>query len=145
MRALCRCRIAYLRSFSRCHLFLEVGDTGLYEDVIPRDELLDMAVLHAILIPFGQHFGEVGAELFAAGFLLVDAGFLATLELLEVLKYIHQGHVVGLCVHSDIGQRGDTVGGKGGHAAMSAVEGLDDEVVVTSGHEFVKAGLSGNC
>ena len=41
-------------AFCRGDIFLEVGDAVLNEDVVPGDELLDVAVLHALLIPLGQ-------------------------------------------------------------------------------------------
>ena len=71
------------------HLFLEVGDACFHEDVVPRDEFLDVAVVDALLIPLGEYLGEVGAEFVACGFLLVDAGFLAVL--IQVVEYVHQG------------------------------------------------------
>ena len=37
------------------HLFLEVGNAGFDEDVVPLDELLDVRVLYAVLIPLGQY------------------------------------------------------------------------------------------
>ena len=33
----------------------EVGDTGAYQNVIPRDDLLDIAVVNTLLIPVGKH------------------------------------------------------------------------------------------
>ena len=40
---------------------LEVGDTCLDENVVPRDEFLDVAVLYAVLIPIGEHLAEIVA------------------------------------------------------------------------------------
>jgi len=86
------------------HLFLEVGDACFYEDVVPGDELLDVAVVNTLLIPLREYLGEIGAELVACGFLLVDAGFLAVLKGLQVVEYVHQGHIVGLGEHGDVGE-----------------------------------------
>ena len=47
------------------HLFLEVGDACFHEDVVPGDELLDVAVVDALLIPLGEYLGEIGAEFVA--------------------------------------------------------------------------------
>ena len=91
-------------TFGGGHLFLEVGDACFYEDVVPGDELLDVAVVNALLIPLGEYFGEVGAEFVARGFLLVDAGLLAVLKGLQVLEDVHQGHIVGLGEHGDVGE-----------------------------------------
>ncbi len=49
------------------HVFFEVGDAGLDKDVVPLDEFLDVAVLHTVLIPVGQHLGEVVVQLLGAG------------------------------------------------------------------------------
>ena len=124
---------------------LEVGDAGLDEDVVPGDELLDVTVLHAVLIPLGEYLAEIVAQLLARCFLLVDAGRLAALQVLHVLKDVHQGHIVGLGKHGDVAQRGDAVGGEGGHSLVGIVERLDNQVVVSSGNEFVESGLAGDC
>ena len=42
--------------FSGGLFVLEVGDAGLDEDVVPGDELLDVAVLYALLVPLGENF-----------------------------------------------------------------------------------------
>jgi hypothetical protein len=57
----CRSRFFFFFWFG----ILEVGDTGFDEDIVPGDELFDVAVLNAVLIPFGENFAEVGTELFA--------------------------------------------------------------------------------
>ena len=52
-------------TFGGGHLFLEVGDACFHEDVVPGDELFDVAVVDALLIPLGEYLGEVGAEFVA--------------------------------------------------------------------------------
>ena len=100
--------------------------------------------MDTVAIPLGQHFREVVLQLLRGGFLGIDGGFLALSHGLEILQDVHQGDVVGLSEHSDVCQRRDTVGGEGGHTAMGGIEGLDDEVVLATGNEFVKSGLAGD-
>ena len=86
------------------HLFFEVGYAGLHEDVVPLDELLDVAVLHAVLIPVGQYLREVVVQLFGRSLTEVDARLLAFFQVTHGCKDLHQGDVVRFGKHSDVGQ-----------------------------------------
>ena len=44
---------------------LEVGVTVLHEDIVPLEQLLDVAVVHAVLVEVGQHLREIVAQLLA--------------------------------------------------------------------------------
>ncbi len=44
---------------------LEVGVAVLHEDIVPLEQLLDVAVVHAALVEVGQHFREIVAQLLA--------------------------------------------------------------------------------
>ena len=46
-------------ALSGSKFLFEVGEAGVHQDVIPLDELLDVAVLNALLIPVGQHLREI--------------------------------------------------------------------------------------
>ena len=117
-------------AFRGLHFFFEVGDAGFNEYIIPGDELLDVAGMYAVAVPLGENLREIVLKFLAGGLLGIDGGFLAFLECLEVLQDIHQGDVVGLGEHGDVGQRRDAVGGEGGHAAVRLVKRLGDQVVL---------------
>lgn len=53
-------------------LFVEVCDAVGYEYVVPLQQLLYVAVVHAVAVEVGQHFGEVFAQLVARCLAVVD-------------------------------------------------------------------------
>ena len=87
-----------------CHLLFKVGDARLHKDVVPLDEFLDVAVLHAVLIPVGQHLREVVVQLLGRSLAEVDARLLAFFQVTHGCKNLHQGNVIGFSKHSDVGQ-----------------------------------------
>jgi len=94
--------VIHVVSFGGCEVFFEVGDAGLDEDVVPLDELLDVAVLHAVLIPVGQHLREVCVQLSGCGFLEIHAGGLALLQVAHGCQHLHEGDILCLCEHGDV-------------------------------------------
>ena len=84
------------------HLLLEVGDAGLDKDVIPLNELLDVAAMNTLAVEVGQHVAEILKELVSLGFLNVDGRGLTLFQGLQTVKDIHQRHVVAVGEHGDI-------------------------------------------
>lgn len=116
----------------RSHLFLEVGNAGFDEDVVPLDELLDVAAVHTVAIEGGQHLGEIVEELGTGGFLHVEGALLTFLQGFQALEDVHQGHIIAVGKHGDVGQRGDAVGAECGNTLVGGIECLDNEVVLTA-------------
>ena len=76
-----------------------VGDISSLKSVMPASTRMLYQVMS-----FLMSLLWVGAEFVARGFLLVDAGLLAVLKGLQVLEDVHQGHIVGLGEHGDVGE-----------------------------------------
>ena len=119
--------------------FVKVGEAGCYKNVVPLQQFLDVAVVYAVAVPLGQHAGEVVVQLLGAGLLVVDAGRLAALQLLDGVEHFIEGNVLGLGKHGDVGQRGESVGGECRYALVRFVECFYDEAVLCPRYELVKS------
>ena len=111
------------------HILFKVSDTVLYEDVIPLDELLDVAIVNTLAVEFWQHLCKVFAKFVATCLSEVDTGGLSLFEVTHIGEHLPQGHIVGISVHCDVGKRGYAVGSERGDSLVGVVECLDNETV----------------
>ena len=123
---------------------LEIGDAVAHEDVVPLQELADVAVVYALAVVVGQHFGEEVAQLLGGGFLIVERAGLQFGFLAKVLQDLPEGDIVAIGVHSDVAKAGDAVGAKGGHALACFVKCFYDKVHLAAAHEAIEAWLAGD-
>ena len=97
-------------TFGGCEGGLKVGDAITHEDVVPLDELADVAIVDALAVVVGQHFSEEVVQLLRRCFLIVElTGFQLGL-LAEVLQHLPKGDVVAVGEHCDVAKTCDTVG-----------------------------------
>ena len=123
---------------------LEVGDAILHEDVVPLDELLDVAVVYAVAIEVGQHLGEILLEFLSRTFLIIKGALFRLLLLTHVLQHLPKGDVVGVGEHGDVGKARHTVGGECWHAFVCFVECFYDEIHFSTAHQSEKSRLAGD-
>ena len=111
------------------HFFLEGGNTGLYENVIPLDELLNVAIVNTLSVEFGQYLGKVFAKLVTTCLAEVDTCGFSLFEVTHICEHLPKGHIVGVGVHRDVGKRCYTVGCECGDSLVGVVECFDNETV----------------
>ena len=122
--------------------FEKIGVASLHEDVVPLDELLDIAGIDAVGIVVGQHFVKEGVELCLVRLAGVDVNGLAVLFLLDGFEYLHKRLIIVHGVHGDIAEGGDAVARTGGDATLLLVDGFHNQIAVAASNEAVEAGLA---
>ena len=105
-------------AFCWLHVLLKVGDAALDEDVIPLDELFDVAVVHTLAVEFGQNLGKVLAQFLTTGLAEIYTAGLAVLKVAHIGENLPKGHIFRIGVHCDICKRGDAVGCKCWYSLM---------------------------
>ena len=71
-------------AFGRFHVLFKVVNAVFYQEVIPLNQFLDVAVVNTVAVEAGQNLGKVFTQFVAACFLVVEAGNLAFLQVLQV-------------------------------------------------------------
>ena len=64
-------------AFCGREFLLKIGNSGCDENVVPLEQLFDVAVVDTLTVPFGQHFGEIVVQFVGRSLLVVEAGYLS--------------------------------------------------------------------
>lgn len=124
--------IIYVLTLCRSESSLEIGDAVLSENVVPLEELLDIAVVNTVAIVVRKNLSEVIVKLSSRSLLVVERTWLALFLLAYAVEYLPQWHLVCICVHSDVTKAGYTVCSESWYTLVSFVESLNDKSSVTS-------------
>ena len=90
-------------AFRRLQL-IKVRDACGNENVVPLQQLLDVAVVYAVAVPFRQHLREVVLQFLAAGLLVVETHGFTLFQFLDGIEHLVEGNVLGHCKHGDVAQ-----------------------------------------
>lgn len=120
----------------------EVVVASFDEDVVPLDELADVASMYAIGIILRHHLGKP-CTLIVGRILGGDRGNRAAGKSLGLGKYRIEGHFAIDSIHCDIAKRENAITLKG-WTTTSVDQRFTDQHILAAADESVKSGLAGN-
>ena len=111
---------------------LEIGDAVLSENVVPLEELLDIAIVNTVAIVVRKNLSKISVELSNRRLLVVESARLALFLLAYAVEHFPEWHLISVCIHSDVTKACYAVGSESRDTLVSLIECFYDEVSVTS-------------
>lgn len=124
--------IIYVLTLCRSESSLEIGDAVLSKNVVPLEELLDIAVVNTVAIVVRKNLSKISVELSNRRLLVVESARLALFLLAYAVEHYPEWHLISVCIHSDVTKACYAVGSESWDTLVSLIECFYDEVSVTS-------------